>query len=83
MPRARAWPRGRSIAGLRHHAERLRSQQHLHHRPSGEQLTETDGSGNWLHTNVFAAGQLLATYRRVAQVPGEVITTTESGCPNH
>ncbi len=51
--------------------------------PSGEQLTETDGSGNWLHTNVFAAGQLLATYRRVAQVPGEVITTTESGCPNH
>jgi RHS repeat-associated protein len=30
--------------------------------PSGEQLTETDGQGNWLHTNVFAAGQLLATY---------------------
>ena len=30
--------------------------------PSGEQLTETDGSGNWLHTNVYAAGQLLATY---------------------
>ena len=30
--------------------------------PSGEQLTEIDGNGNWLHTNVFAAGQLLATY---------------------
>jgi RHS repeat-associated protein len=30
--------------------------------PSGEQLTETDGQGNWMHTNVFAAGQLLATY---------------------
>jgi RHS repeat-associated protein len=30
--------------------------------PSGEQLTETDGQGNWVHTNVYAAGQLLATY---------------------
>jgi RHS repeat-associated protein len=30
--------------------------------PSGEQLTETDGSGNWLHTNVYGAGKLLATY---------------------
>jgi YD repeat-containing protein len=30
--------------------------------PSGEQLTETDGSGNWKHTNVYAAGQLIATY---------------------
>jgi len=30
--------------------------------PTGEQLTETDGSGNWLHTNVFSAGQMLATY---------------------
>jgi RHS repeat-associated protein len=30
--------------------------------PSGEQLTETDGNGNWLHTNVYAAGKLLATY---------------------
>jgi len=29
---------------------------------SGEQLTETDGSGNWLHTNVYAVGKLLATY---------------------
>jgi RHS repeat-associated protein len=30
--------------------------------PSGEQLTETDGSGNWKHTNVYAAGALIATY---------------------
>jgi RHS repeat-associated protein len=30
--------------------------------PSGEQITETDGQGNWVHTNVFAAGQLIATY---------------------
>ena len=27
-----------------------------------EQMTETDGNGNWIHTNVFAAGKLLATY---------------------
>jgi RHS repeat-associated protein len=30
--------------------------------PGGEQVTEFDGSGNWKHTNVFAGGQLLATY---------------------
>jgi RHS repeat-associated protein len=30
--------------------------------PSGEQLTETDGAGNWKHTNVYAAGALIATY---------------------
>lgn len=30
--------------------------------PSGEQLTETDGQGNWKHTNVYAAGELAATY---------------------
>ena len=30
--------------------------------PSGEQLTEIDGNGNWIHTNVYAAGQLIATY---------------------
>jgi RHS repeat-associated protein len=30
--------------------------------PSGEQLTETDGQGNWKHTNVYASGQLIATY---------------------
>ena len=28
----------------------------------GEQVTELDGSGNWQHTNLFAAGRLLATY---------------------
>ena len=30
--------------------------------PSDEQLAETDGSGNWKHTNVYAAGALIATY---------------------
>jgi RHS repeat-associated protein len=30
--------------------------------PSGEQLTEVDGSGNWVHTNVYAGGKLIATY---------------------
>jgi RHS repeat-associated protein len=30
--------------------------------PSGEQLTETDGNGNWIHSNVYAAGMLIATY---------------------
>lgn len=29
---------------------------------AGRQMTEYDGSGNWEHTNVFALGQLLATY---------------------
>ncbi|MHB1938946.1 MAG: RHS repeat-associated core domain-containing protein [Acidobacteriaceae bacterium] len=28
----------------------------------GEQFAELDGGGNWLHTNVFAGGKLLATY---------------------
>ena len=30
--------------------------------PSGEQLSETDGNGNPGHTNVYAAGSLIATY---------------------
>ena len=30
--------------------------------PNGEQVAEVDGQGNWTHTNVFAAGELLATY---------------------
>ncbi len=29
---------------------------------SGEQITEVDGSGSWLHTNVYAAGKLFASY---------------------
>jgi len=29
---------------------------------SNEQLTETDGNGNWKHSNVYAAGMLIATY---------------------
>jgi RHS repeat-associated protein len=28
----------------------------------GEQVTETGGDGQWLHTNVFAGGQLITTY---------------------
>ncbi|GGA80311.1 hypothetical protein GCM10011507_34450 [Edaphobacter acidisoli] len=30
--------------------------------PSGEQMTELDGSGNPIHTNVYVNGSLLATY---------------------
>jgi len=30
--------------------------------PSGEQMTETDGNGNWIHSNVYAGGMLIATY---------------------
>src|SRR6266851_1285953 len=30
--------------------------------PSGEQITELDSSNQWKHTNVYAGGQLLATY---------------------
>lgn len=29
---------------------------------SGEQVSELDGSGNWSHSNVYAEGELLATY---------------------
>jgi RHS repeat-associated protein len=29
---------------------------------NGEQLSEENGSGTWVHTNVFADGKLLATY---------------------
>jgi YD repeat-containing protein len=30
--------------------------------PAGEQLTGLNGASGWVHTNVFAAGSLLATY---------------------
>jgi RHS repeat-associated protein len=30
--------------------------------PGGQAVTETDGSGNWQHTNVYAGSLLLATY---------------------
>jgi RHS repeat-associated protein len=30
--------------------------------PDGNQVSELDGNGNWLHTNAFVGGQLLATY---------------------
>jgi RHS repeat-associated protein len=36
--------------------------------PAGEQVTEVDGGGNWLHTNVYAAGQLIATYENDQQI---------------
>lgn len=29
---------------------------------AGEQVSELDGGGNWKHSNVYAGGQLLATY---------------------
>ncbi len=29
----------------------------------GQPMTELDGSGNWVHTNAYANGQLLATYQ--------------------
>ncbi len=41
--------------------------------PSGEQVTEMDGNGNWLHTNVYAAGQLIATYTN-ASPAGQSVT---------
>jgi hypothetical protein len=31
--------------------------------PNGEQMTEVDGGGNWIHTNLYAAGQLFGTYQ--------------------
>jgi RHS repeat-associated protein len=37
--------------------------------PSGEQLTEVDGSGNWLHTNVYAGGKLIGTYDGSVSAP--------------
>jgi RHS repeat-associated protein len=33
------------------------------HDASGGQFTEFDGQGLWLHTNVFAEGQIVATYK--------------------
>ena len=33
----------------------------------GEQVTELDGTGKWLHTNVYAGGTLLATYSASGQ----------------
>jgi RHS repeat-associated protein len=37
--------------------------------PSGEQLTEVDGSGNWLHTNIYAGGKLIGTYDGSVSAP--------------
>jgi RHS repeat-associated protein len=41
--------------------------------PSGEQVTEIDGNGNWQHTNVYAVGQLIATYKNDASA-GQAVT---------
>lgn len=30
--------------------------------PNGEQTAETDGQGNWVYTNVYVNGELIATY---------------------
>lgn len=30
--------------------------------PNGEEMTELNSSGNWQHTNIYANGELLATY---------------------
>jgi len=31
--------------------------------PDGQEMTEVDGSGNWVHTNVSASGGMIATYK--------------------
>jgi RHS repeat-associated protein len=36
---------------------------------SNEQLTETDGQGQWKHTNVYAAGTIIATYDAPSGTP--------------
>jgi hypothetical protein len=37
------------------------------HDASGDQFTEFDGQGLWVHTNVFAEGQIVATYENDGQ----------------
>jgi RHS repeat-associated protein len=36
---------------------------------SNEQITETDGQGQWKHTNVYAAGTIIATYDAPSGTP--------------
>ena len=63
---------------------------------SGQQISEADGLGNWLHTNVYANGQLFATYqgstttfllndwlgtKRVAVSPAGVRVTSYASLP--
>jgi hypothetical protein len=31
--------------------------------PDGQEMTEVDGAGNWVHTNVSAGGGMIATYK--------------------
>jgi RHS repeat-associated protein len=35
--------------------------------PDGQEMTEVDGSGNWVHTNVSAGGSMIATYKNDGQ----------------
>ncbi len=35
--------------------------------PDGTEMTEVDGAGNWVHTNVAAAGEMIATYKNDGQ----------------
>lgn len=37
----------------------------------GEQLTELDGSNNWIHTNIFGGGGLLGTYAKGGTANGD------------
>ncbi|MDE3104685.1 MAG: hypothetical protein KGK08_05880 [Acidobacteriota bacterium] len=49
----------------------------------GEQLTELDGGGNWQHTNVYANGMLVATYRNDAgdlKANGQLRSRQSPGC---
>jgi RHS repeat-associated protein len=63
----------------------------------GRQITEADGSANWRHTNVYANGELLATYdgaglhyalndwlgdKRVQALASSTGTTVEETCWN-
>jgi RHS repeat-associated protein len=63
----------------------------------GRQITEADGSANWRHTNVYADGELLATYdgaglhyalndwlgdKRVQALASSTGTTVEETCWN-
>jgi RHS repeat-associated protein len=65
--------------------------------PSGEQMTELDGQGNWIHTNAYAGEQLVATYDNdgkgvhfnipdwlgTRRVQTDYTGTTESTCTNN
>ncbi len=62
MLRTIVWPREPLKLELRRQHQWLFSGNANSDRPRGLPATETDGSGNWQHTNVYSAGRLLATY---------------------